>query len=309
MSNRTLVPDAGEVVLHELKSDGKGRLIVVLHSVGGESCCPKCGGPTWRVHSRYKRQLADLPWEGIPVQIELRVRRFFCTREDCGQRIFTERLPNTVGRHGRRTCRLSSALDQITLALGRTAGARLAKQLGILANGSTLLRGLRRRARACPSTVPRVVGIDDWAWRKGQRYGTIFCDLERGKVIDLLPDMKAESTAAWLKAHPGIEIVSRDRASLYAQAATQAVPQAVQVVDRWHLLHNMTEALIDALAPHHRLLNEVARATVATELNPKQAPEQNESAPVTRARQRQQQNRQRRLDRYEIVMEKVRQGL
>jgi transposase len=108
--------------------------------------------------------------------------------------------------------------------------------------------------------APRVLGIDDWAWRKGHRYGTILCDLERGKVVDLLPDRSAESTAQWLRAHPGTEIVSRDRASLYAQAATEALPHAVQDADRWHLLHNMTDALVGALVPHHRLLSEAAQA-------------------------------------------------
>ena len=113
--------------------------------------------------------------------------RFFCIAEECGQHIFTERLLNTVQRYGRRTCGLSAALKQIALALGGSAGSRLAEQFGILASGSTLLRELRQRAGAV-SVSPRVVGIDDWAWRKGQRYGTIVCDLERGKVIDLLPD-------------------------------------------------------------------------------------------------------------------------
>jgi transposase len=137
MGQRTLVPDAGEVVLHELKTDGRNRLLMVLRSAGKEGCCPECGRPSWRVHSRYSRQLSDLPWEGIPVRIELRVRRFFCTEGECGQRIFTERLPNMVARHGRRTCRLSVALDRITLALGGSAGSRLAEQLGILTHGST----------------------------------------------------------------------------------------------------------------------------------------------------------------------------
>jgi hypothetical protein len=105
------------------------------------------------------------------------------------------------------------------------------------------------------------LGIDDWAWRKGHRYGTILCDLEQGKVIDLLPERSEKSTEAWMRRHPGTEIVSRDRASLYAEAATKAAPKAVQVADRWHLLHNLSEALIDALAPHHRLLAEVAKAT------------------------------------------------
>jgi len=116
MGQRTLVPDAGEVVLHELKADGQNRLVMVLRSAGEEGRCPECGRPSRRVHSRYKRQLSDLPWEEIPVRIELGVRRFFCTEDDCAQHIFTERLPNTVSRHSRRTCRLSAALNQITLA-------------------------------------------------------------------------------------------------------------------------------------------------------------------------------------------------
>jgi transposase len=148
------------------------------------------------------------------------------------------------------------ALEQITRALGGSAGARLAQQLGILASGATLLRQLRRREIIDCPRAPRVLGIDDWAWRIGHRYGTILCDLELSKVIDLLPDRSAESTEQWLRAHPGAEIISRDRASLYAEAATNAAPQAVQVADRWHLLHNLSETLAEVLAPHHRLLTD-----------------------------------------------------
>jgi transposase len=166
---------------------------MVLRPSGKESRCPSCGQPARRLHSRYCRRLSDLPWEGIPVSIELRVRRFFCSNEDCGQHIFTERLPKTVERYARRTCRLSASLEQITLALGGAAGSRLAQQLGILANGSTLLRQLRRKGITFSADAPRVLGIDDWAWRKGRRYGTIRCDLERGKVVDLLPDRSTEA--------------------------------------------------------------------------------------------------------------------
>ncbi len=222
---------------------------------------------------------------------------------------FTERLPQTAPRYARRTARLSLALEQITLALGGSAGSRLAEQLGILASDSTLLRQLRRKTIEM-ATSPRVLGIDDWAWRKGQRYGTILCDLERGTVVDLLPDRSTESTERWLRAHPGTELISRDRASLYAQAATNAAPQAVQVADRWHLLHNMTEALMEALGPHHGLLNEAALAAVQVEATPQPAQQEDApAAPVTRARQRQQQNRQRRLERYDLAMKKARDGL
>ena len=308
MRSRTLVPDAGEVTLHEMKTDGRSGLVMVLQPVGEESRCPECDRASRRVHSRYRRHIADLPWEGIPVKIELRVRRFFCVTDGCSQRIFTERLPNTVKRHSRRTCRLSRTLDRITLALGGSAGARLAQQLGIVADGSTLLRGLRQRTVSHSSRSPRVVGIDDWAWRKGQRYGTIFCDLEQGKVIDLLPDRSAESTAAWLRAHSGIEIVSRDRASLYAEAASKAAPHAVQIADRWHLLRNLSEALVGVLAPHHRAIDQAA-GTVFTKAMPAPAQTRPSSVTLTRVQKTKQQRRDRRLNRYESVMELVRKGL
>jgi transposase len=307
MGQRTLVPDAGEVVLDEVRALGRGRLVLVLRSAGEESRCPACAQSSRRVHSRYSRQLKDLPWEGIPVGIELRVRRFFCDVGDCAQHIFTERLPNTVKRYGRRTCRVSVALEKITLALGGSAGSRLAEQLGIIASGSTLLRDLRKRARAV-SVSPRVVGIDDWAWRKGQRYGTIVCDLERGKVIDLLPDRSAESTAAWLRNHPGIEIVSRDRAGLYAQAVDRAAPRAIQVADRWHLLRNLSEALIGVLAPHHRLMTEAARAVAKAPEAPLIQPS-SATSNKTRAERAKQRSRDSRMIRYASVMEHLRNGL
>ena len=291
--------------------EGNCRLVMVLRAAGEAGCCPGCRNESRRIHSRYKRRLKDLPWEGIPVQIELRVRRFFCRTEDCGHQIFTERLPSTVQRYARRTCQLSASLEQITHALGGSAGSRLAQQLGILASGSTLLRQLRRRVMVPSAGAPRVLGIDDWAWRKGHRYGTILCDLERGKVVDLLPDRSAESTAHWLRTHPGTEIVSRDRASLYAQAATAAAPQAVQVADRWHLLHNLSEALIGALVPHHRLLVEAAQAS-ASKTDAYAAPPVLQpvvTKPASRYHKRQEHNRQRRLAIYQAAMEQISKGV
>ena len=130
------------------------------------------------------------------------MRRFFCASPGCVQRVFTERLPNTLKRYARRTCRLNATIEQIALALGGAGGAggaRLARQLGILASGSTFLRELKRHGISVPALGPRVLGIDDWAWRKGHRYRTILCDLEQGKVIDLLPERSAESTEAWMR--------------------------------------------------------------------------------------------------------------
>lgn len=312
MGLRTLVPDAVEVVLDQLKVEEDSRLVAVLRAAGERGVCPRCQWPSSREHSHYLRCLSDLPWEGMPVRIQLHVRRFFCSAPQCEQRIFTERLPNTVKRYARRTCRLSAAIEQMALALGGAAGSRLARQLGILASGCTFLRELRRQAMAAPTRGPRVLGIDDWAWRKRHRYGTILCDLERGEVIDLLPERSEESTENWLRNHPGTEIVSRDRASLYAEAATKAAPQAVQVADRWHLLHNLSEALVDAVAPHHRLLTEVAKSTSEEPEGPAAQVilQSNAAKPRSRLqRMRQQQNRERRLACYQAVMEQIRQGV
>lgn len=172
MGQRTLLPDVGEVVLDQLLVQGPTRLVMVLRPVAGSSVCPLCRRISRRIHSWYSRRLSDLPWEGVPVGVELRVRRFFCDTEDCGQHIFAERLPETAPWYARRTSRLSMALEQITWALGGAAGSRLAQQLGILASDSTLLRQLRHRVIDDPARSPRVLGIDDWAWRKGRRYGT-----------------------------------------------------------------------------------------------------------------------------------------
>jgi len=311
MEQTTLVPDAGEVVLECVKAARHGPLLMTLRAFREQSICPRCHRPSTRVHSHYWRQLSDLPWEGMPVRILLHVRRFFCDTDGCEQRIFTERLPNTVIRYARRTCRLSAAIEQIAWALGGSAGSRLARQLGVLACASTFLRQLRRKTLVVPTQGPRVLGIDDWAWRKRQRYGTILCDLEGGKVIDLLPDRSEKSTEQWLRNHPGTEIVSRDRASLYASAATKAVPQAIQVADRWHLLHNLSEALVSALVPYHRLLTEVARsvarkpeATAAPTALPPPA-----CASLIERQGASQQKRDRRMARYQEAMEQFQQGV
>ncbi len=260
-----------------------------------------------RIHSRYQRKLADLPWEGLPVVILLQARKFFCVGDRCRRKIFTERLPGTVARYARRSCRSSEALNWLTLALGGRAGARLARRLGLLASRSTLLRELHHHAAALPVTAaPRVLGIDDWAWKKGHRYGTILCDLEKRKVIDLLPDRESETVARWLRQHPGTEIVSRDRGGIYAEATRKAVPRAVQVADRWHLLRNLSEALRHALAPHHQVFSQAARAG------------RNDNAPSTpipippwseRERQIQQLNRQRRYERWRQVRELLKTGV
>jgi transposase len=211
------------------------------------------------VHGRYTRRLDDLPCLGRPVRLQVVVRRFVCPQPDCPRRIFAERLPGLAAPRARTTDRLRQAQADIGSSLGGEAGLRLATRLGMATSPDTLLRRVKR-LKYEPAGSPRAVGIDDWAWRKGQRYGTIIVDLERGDVIDLLPDRDANTVAAWLQAHPGIEVVSRDRSAAYAEASTQGASGAVQVADRWHLLTNLREAVERVLERHSAAVNAALKA-------------------------------------------------
>lgn len=222
-------------------------VVVQVVSTKARSCCPLCFCPAERRHSQYTRMVADLPCAGFRVQLILHVRRFFCDKADCSRKIFTERLPAFVLPWARLTVRLCEALQSLGLATCGELGTRLAERLAIQTSPTTILR----RLMVLPTeAVERVaeLGIDDFAFRRGRKFGTILVDLQSHKVIDLLADRKAETAKAWMKAHPEIKIVSRDRGGEYAAAAREGAPQATQVADRFHLYKNLVEAVELTLA-------------------------------------------------------------
>ena len=233
-------------------------VVIHTHSGAASANCPLCGEPSTRLHSRYRRRLADFPWQGRPVVVEVRARRFRCATPDCARRVFSERLPAIAGVKARRTVRLGDIQRHLGLALGGEPGSRLAVRLAMPVSGDTLLR-LIRSGEPPHHPSPRVVGIDDWSLRRGQSYGTIVCDLERRRVIDLLPDRTANSVAKWLEQHPGVEIVVRDRAGAYAEGARNGAPGAVQVADRWHLLRNLGDTVQGLVDRHRRQVHAAAR--------------------------------------------------
>ena len=247
-------------------SDSSDSIILAVRSEGGTAECPLCGVRSRRIHSRYGRQVADLPCGGKQIRLRVTTRRFVCEVPHCRRRIFAERFGDEIlPTRSRRTARLECIVHHLGLALGGRPAASFAKRLMLPVSNDTLLRVVRRRAR--PRTEPLIVaGIDDWAFRKNHRYGTIVCDLERRRIVTLLPDREIATVRAWLSNHPEIRVVSRDRGGGYGEAAAKALPDAVQVADRWHLMENASAAFLNAV---RRSMRVIRTAIGATMINPK----------------------------------------
>ncbi|GHO96737.1 transposase [Reticulibacter mediterranei] len=282
---------------------------LTAHCTRKYPCCPLCGTPAQRFHSHYFRRITDLPSGGMRVCLQVLVRKCFCDVNTCVRKIFAERLAPFAEPLARVTTRLFQVVQALGLATGGMLGARLAERIGIKTSWMTVLR----RIMALPFEPVEPVqelGIDDFAWKRGRKWGTILVDMQSHKVIDILPDRSAETAAAWIAAHSEIELISRDRGGDYASAAKTAAPQAIQCADRFHVLKNLGEALEGLLArhlaAHRRGQAETSSATPLSDVQGKQPPRYHRSHP--KAAELSQAKREERLAQYEQVVALRKQG-
>ncbi len=251
--SQSLLPDPDILILDHIERESD-RFRLRVH-VEQHPTCPLCGEMSQSRHSSYCRCLQDFPWQGVSVQLWATVGRFRCRNSSCPRKIFCERLPQVARAYGRQTERASEIVRLIGYVAGGLPGQRLLARLSIATSDDTVLRRVRQSATP-ESSVLRVrnLGVDDWAWRKGQEYGTILVNLDLHRVVDLLPDRAAESFSEWLQQHPEIVTISRDRCGLYAEGASLGAPQSQQIADRFHLILNLSATMERVLEERSRQL-------------------------------------------------------
>src|ERR1700704_321220 len=251
--SQSVLPNPDILILDRVEQEA-AQFRLMVHAEQ-EPTCPLCGEISRSAHSRYRRHLQDLPWQGVSVQLWVTVGRFRCRNPACRRRIFCERLPRIARPYGRQTERTSELIRAVGYVTGGLPGQRLLTRLSVATSDDTVLRRVRQEPAEAPSGFPvQNLGVDDWAWLKGREFGTILVNLDLRVVVDLLPDRDAESFSEWLGTHPEIATISRDRCGIYAEGAALGAPQSQQIADRFHLVMNLSATMERVLEEETRQL-------------------------------------------------------
>lgn len=299
--SQSLLPNPRILILDRVERESD-RFRLRVH-VEQQPSCPVCGEVSLSKHSVYSRRLQDFPWQGVAVELWATIGRFRCRNSSCPRKVFCERLPGIVRTYGRQTERASEIVRLIGYVAGGLPGQRLLARLSIATSDDTVLRRVREQPTEASAAPIYNLGVDDWAWRKGQDYGTMLVNLDFHRVVDLLPDRCAESLSTWLKQHPEIVTISRDRCGLYAEGATLGAPQSQQVADRFHLFVNLTATMERVLEERSRQLTLPPIEQPAAEPPDESVAEVSQEPPrPAPALTQSQLRRQRRLERYQQVM-------
>ncbi|MFJ6637093.1 ISL3 family transposase, partial [Streptomyces sp. NPDC091376] len=235
------------LVIEDVVDEGE-RIVVRARTPRDTAVCPVCGASSERVHGYHWRTVADVPVDERRVVVRVRVQRLVCPTRGC-RHTFREQVPGVLDRYQRRTIRLTRQVKAVVKELAGRAGTRLLAILAVSLSRHTALRTLLRIPLPV-GRVPRVIGVDDFALRRRHRYATVIINAETHERIDVLPDRTADTLETWLREHPGVEVVCRDGSATYAEAIRRALPDAVQVADRWHVWHNLREAALSEVKAH-----------------------------------------------------------